>query len=326
MIPTLWGISVVCFLLIQFVPGGPVEEMIARVQGANAIRGASTTAKISPEEIQNIKAYYGFDKPMHVRYVSWLKNLLKLDMGVSYSYRKPVWDVISSKFPVSLFFGLTSFLLSYAVCIPLGIIKAVRNGSHFDTWSSVTIFVGYVVPGYALGILLITFLAGGQYLDLFPLSGLTGDEWDEYTLLGKILDVIYHGTLPMVCYMASEFAFLTLLTKNSLLEELHKDYLRTAQVKGATYMQAVWKHGLRNALIPVATRLSEIFTILFASALLIERVFDIDGMGLLFYNSIVGRDYNVVMGIIVLSSALAMFGRLFSDILMVIVDPRIHFD
>jgi microcin C transport system permease protein len=181
------------------------------------------------------------------------------------------------------------------------------------------------MPGYALGILLITFLGGGSFLDWFPISGIVSDNFEQLSLVGKILDFLHHMVLPLICYMASEFAFLTILMKNSLIDEIKKDYMRTAIVKGSTFNTAVWKHAFRNSLIPLATRVGEIFTIMFAGALLIERVFDIDGMGLLVFNSIVSRDYNVIMGIILLSSIMALLGRLFSDILYVIVDPRITF-
>lgn len=323
MVPTLLGISLICFLLIQMVPGGPVEEMIAKTQAAGNERGARVGGGLTAEEIQNIKVYFGFDKPIHVRYWEWVCKVAQFDLGYSYTYRKPVWDVISSKFPISLFFGIVSFFLAYLICIPLGVYKALWNRSWFDTISSIVIFSGYVMPGYALGILLIVFFAGGEYFNLFPLSGIISDNHEDFTGLGKVLDFLHHMVLPLICYMASEFAFLTLLMKNTLLDELGKDYMRTAQVKGASYQTAVWKHAMRNALIPLATRMSEIFTLLFTSALLIERVFDIDGMGLLFYNSMISRDYNVVMGLIFLSSGLAMVGRLFSDILYVWVDPRI---
>lgn len=325
MVPTVLGITVACFVLTQFVPGGPVEEMISRVRGLASEQGADAGRRISPEEVANIKAYFGFDKPVHERYFSWLGNVLRFDLGKSYTYREPVWDVIVARMPISLFFGLTSFLLSYAVCVPLGLRKAVRNGSTFDSLSSVGIFVGYVIPGYALGILLIIFFAGGSFFDWFPMGGIVSDDFEDYTAWSKVLDFLHHMALPMVCYMASEFAFLTLLMKNSLLEEIQKDYLRTALMKGSTFNRAVWRHALRNALIPIATRMSEIFTLMFAGALLIEKVFDIDGMGLLVYNSLVSRDYNVVMGIILITSILTLLGRLFADILYVVVDPRIRF-
>jgi microcin C transport system permease protein len=323
MIPTLFGISLVCFALIQFVPGGPVEEAISRMRQVGADKGMSSKT-ISPDEIANIKAYFGFDQPVHVRYVRWIGKVVQGDLGTSYAYQEPVIKVILSKMPISLFFGLTSFLLSYLVCVPLGMAKALRHHSLFDTFSSITIFTGYVIPGYALGIVLIVFLGGGSYLDFFPISGIVSDEFESLTLVGKALDFLHHMALPMVCYMMGEFAFLTMLMKNSLLEELGKDYMRTALVKGSSLKTAVRRHALRNALVPIATRASEIFTLMFAGSVLIERVFDIDGMGLLVYNSTVNRDYNVVLGVILLSSLMALIGRLFADFLYVVVDPRIR--
>jgi microcin C transport system permease protein len=324
MIPTLLGVTIAVFLLCQFVPGGPVEQVIARARAYSAAHGASQKT-ISPEEVANIKAYFGFDKPIHVRYLVWLGNLMRGDMGNSYVYHMPVWNVIVSKMPISLFFGLTSFVLSYLVSVPLGVVKAVKHHSAFDIATSTVVFAGYIIPGYALGILLILFLGGGSYLSWFPISGIVSDNFEELPAFAKLLDFLHHLCLPMICYMIGEFAFLTQLMKNSLLDELNKDYLRTALVKGVSFRAAVWKHGFRNALIPLATGSAELFTVMFAGALLIERVFDIDGMGLLFYNSIVGRDYNVVMGVIFMSSALAMLGRLFADILYVVFDPRIRF-
>lgn len=325
MIPTLFGITVACFFLIQLVPGGPVEQRIAQLRNLGGMQGTDASRTVSKEEIENIKAYFGFDKPMHIRYVTWLGNVCRANLGKSYTYEEPVWDVISSKFPISLFFGVTSFVLSYLVCIPLGLYKAIKHKSTFDAVSSMIVFTGYVIPGYALGILLIIFLGGGSFLNVFPISGVVSDNFEELSFIGKVGDFLHHMALPMICYMASEFAFLTMLMKNSLLEEMQKDYMRTALAKGASFRAAVWKHAFRNSLIPLATRLSEIFTLMFAGALLIERVFDIDGMGLLVYNSIVSRDYNVVMGIILLTSILTMFGRLFSDILYAVIDPRITF-
>jgi microcin C transport system permease protein len=324
MIPTMLGITVVCFLLCQFVPGGPVEQVISRLRAASSIHGASQKT-ISPEEVANIKAYLGFDKPIHVRYVIWLGKLLRFDLGNSYVYHKPVWDVILEKMPISLFFGLTSFILSYVVSIPLGVWKAIKHHSIFDMLTSAVVFGGYVIPGYALGILLIIFLGGGSYLAWFPISGVVSDNYEDLTTMGKLLDFLHHICLPMICYMIGEFAFLTQLMKNTLLDELNKEYVRTALVKGVSFRRAVWKHAFRNALIPLATSSADLFTVMFAGFALLEKVFDIDGMGLLFLNSVIGRDYNVVMGIIVISSVLTMFGRLFADILYVVFDPRIRF-
>lgn len=324
MIPTLFGITVVCFTLIQFVPGGPVEQAIANLQQASAERGVDSARGISPSEIENIKKYYGFDQPAWKRYFLWIGNIFTGDFGRSYTYRKPVLEVILERMPISLFFGLTSFFLSYSICIPLGLRKAMKHGSKFDTISSIAIFSGYVMPGYALGILLIIFFAGGSFLDWFPLRGIVSDDFDFLSFPAKVLDFLHHMFLPLICFMIGEFAFLTMLMKNSLLEEIGKDYIRTALTKGADEKTAVYKHALKNALIPIATRMSEIFTVMFAGALLIEKVFDIDGMGLLVWNSIVSRDYNVVMGIIFITSILTLFGRLFSDILYVLIDPRIR--
>jgi microcin C transport system permease protein len=325
MIPTLLGITVACFVLIQFVPGGPVERMISSVQALSSERGGSAKT-ISAEEIENIKAYFGFDQPAHVRYFRWLGNLLRFDLGSSYVYHLPVWQVIVSKMPVSLFFGLTSFVLSYLVSIPLGLAKAMRHGSSFDVVTSTLIFAGYIMPGFALGILLIIFFGGGSFLDWFPISGVVSDEFEYLSRPQQVLDFLHHMVLPLICYMIGQFAFLTLLVKNSVLEEMGRDYMRTALVKGLTPRKAVSRHALRNALIPLATGVGDIFTVMFAGALLIERVFDLDGMGLLFYNSIVGRDYNVVLGLIVLISLFTVLGRLFSDLLYVIVDPRVRLD
>ena len=325
MIPTLLGITILCFALTQLIPGGPVEQMISRIRSASAEQGLDASRTITEDEVQNIKAYFGFDKPAHIRYLKWLGNVLQMNLGDSYAYEEPVWDVIAGKFPISLFFGLTSFFISYLVCIPLGLAKAVKNNSAFDTLTSIIIFAGYVMPGYALGILLITFLGGGSFLDWFPISGMVSDNFESLTMPGKIWDFLHHMVLPLTCYMASEFAFLTMLMKNSVIDEIKKDYMRPAMVKGSTFNRAVFKHALRNSLIPLATRLSEIFTVMFASALLIEKIFDIDGMGLLIFNSIISNDYNVVMGVILLSSVMVLLGRLFSDILYVMVDPRIQF-
>lgn len=325
MVPTLLGISLACFILVQFVPGGPVEEMISKVRAYGSARGSNTKA-ISAEEINNIKAYFGFDQPAYVRYFTWLGNLCRGDFGNSYVYQMPVLKVIVDKMPISLFFGLVSFALSYLISIPLGVYKAMHHGSVFDGLTSALVFAGYVIPSYALGILLIIFLAGGSYLDWFPIGGIVSSDFESLSPWEKVLDFLHHMVLPLVCYLIAQFAFLTMLMKNSMLEEMGKDYVRTAMAKGLSFRRTMWKQVFRNGLIPIATGIGSIFALLFTSALFIERVFDIDGMGLLFYNSVLGRDYNVVLGIIVLSSFFTMLGRLFSDVVYVMIDPRIRFD
>ncbi len=325
MLPTLLGVSLICFTLIQFVPGGPVEEVISKVRAFESSRGA-VAKSISAEEIENIKAYFGFDKPAPIRYLEWLGNICRGDFGNSYVYQQPVLEVIASKIPISLFFGLTGFILAYSISIPLGVAKAKRHGSAFDITSSITIFAGYVIPGYALGILLIIFFAGGSYFDWFPLGGSVSDDFESLPPIGKALDFLHHAALPLVCFTIGDFAVLTMLMKNSLLDELNKDYIRTAMAKGLSFSAAVRRQAFRNALIPVATGLGSVLAVMFATSMLVERVFDIDGTGLLFYNSILGRDYNVVLGLIVITSLIAMLGRLLSDIVYVLIDPRIRFD
>ncbi len=326
MIPTLLGITLVVFTLIQLVPGGPVEELISQVRAAAAQQGAGSrdVARLSEQEMENIRAYFGFDKPAPVRYATWLGKVVRGDFGESYVYKKPVGEVIVSKFPVSLTFGITSFVLSYLVCIPLGFYKAIHHRGWFDNVTSILVLVGYVLPGYAVGILLILYF--GSYLDWFPITGFVSDHFEQMGFGEKVMDIAHHMTLPLVAYMLGQFAVLTMLMKNSLLEELNKEYLRTALVKGLPFEVAAFKHALRNALIPLATGIGEIFTLMFASSLLIERVFDLDGMGKLFYDSMVGRDYNVVLALIFILSLLTMLGRLLSDLSYVVINPRIKFD
>ncbi len=324
-IPTLLGVTIAVFSLTQFVPGGPVEEMISKVRGQQAASGRGVK-QITAEEIDNIKAYFGFDRPIHERYLRWLGNVVKGDLGHSFIYQKPVTQVVFERFPVSIFFGLSSLIIAYAVSIPLGLFKAVRHGSRFDSLSSILVLAANVIPGWALGIFLLILLGGGSFLDLFPLGGLVSDNFEFLDLLGKLRDFLWHVTLPLFCWVIGSFAFLTLLMKNTMLEELNRDYVRTELAKGTPYPRVVGKFALRNALIPLATGFGGLFTVMFAGALLIERVFDIDGMGLLFFNSIVGRDYNVVLGLILLSGTMDMLGRLFSDVMLGVVDPRIRLD
>jgi len=328
MIPTLIGITVVCFLIMQMVPGGPVEQAIqkmklaAQTEGGVADSGTLQTA-ISKEELENIKRYYGFDQPVMVRYWNWLRKLARLDLGTSYIYEKPVLEVIASRIPISLTFGLTGLFLTYLVCIPLGIQKALRHGEPFDHWSSVLIFLGYSVPAFALAVILIVLFGGGSFLNLFPVAGVISDNFEELSLLGKIIDYLHHMFLPLVCYTIGGFASLTLLMKNSLMEQLNQDYIRTALAKGLSYQQAVFRHGLRNALIPIATNIGMIIGVVLSGALLIETVFTIDGMGLLGYQAIVNRDYPVALGLTVISSVLMLVGRVISDFCLMLVDPRV---
>jgi microcin C transport system permease protein len=331
-IPTFIGITLAVFLVMQFVPGGPVERQIMRYQMAAMAQGGETAAAsgrgsnaLPEEQIEEIRRYYGFDKPVHVRYARWLWNVVHLDLGTSYIYQDPVWDVIRARFPVSIFLGLTGFLLSYLVCVPLGVAKAVRHGSRFDFVSSVIVFLGYAVPGWALGTALLVLFGGGSFWSLFPLGGFRPDNWEYLSLWGKITGQLHHMALPVFCYMVGAFATQTILTKNSLMENLGQDYVRTAFAKGLSERRVIFVHALRNSLIPLVTGLGNAISLVLAGSFLIERVFNIDGMGYLGYTAILQRDYPVALGILVISSVLMLVGNILSDIIYAVVDPRIRF-
>jgi microcin C transport system permease protein len=330
-IPTFIGITLAVFVVMHFVPGGPIERQIMAYKMAIAGEGGaggSTVGfgtEIPPEALEELRRFYGFDKPVHIRYLNWLVNVVKLDLGTSYVYQDPVWDVIKSRFPVSIFLGLTGFLLSYIICVPLGVMKAIRHHSHFDVISSVVIFLGYSVPGWALGTALLVLFGGGSFWSVFPLGGFRPSNWQYLSLGEKIVGQAYHMVLPVFCYMVGSFATLTILTKNSLLENLGQDYVRTAFAKGLTERRVIFVHALRNSLIPIATGLGHVFSLILAGSFLIERVFNIDGMGYLGYTSILQRDYPVALGILVISSLLMLVGNILSDIIYAIVDPRIRF-
>jgi microcin C transport system permease protein len=325
MLPTLLGITLVCFLIMQMTPGGPVEQAIQRMKHASrgAAGGVNLQATMTREELANIKKYYGFDKPVLTRYSLWLGKLLRGDLGISYTYQKPVLNLVIERLPVSLTFGLAGLFLTYLICIPLGIRKALEHGSQFDNLSSILIFLGYSIPAFALGLALIVLFGGGSFWKIFPISGIVSDNFEDLSLLGKVFDYLEHMFLPILCYTIGGFATLTLLMKNSLLDQLSQDYIRTALAKGLTYHQAVFKHALRNALIPIATNIGMIIGVILSGSLLIETVFTIDGIGLLSYQSIVNRDYPVALGLIVISSVLMLAGRMISDFCLTLVDPRI---
>ncbi|MEQ1910075.1 MAG: ABC transporter permease subunit [Vicinamibacterales bacterium] len=332
-IPTFIGITLAVFVVMQFVPGGPVERQIMRYQMASMTQGGGGGISVSgrgsnalPEEqIEEIRRYYGFDKPIHIRYGKWLWNVLHLDLGTSYIYQDPVWDVIKSRFPISIFLGLTGFILSYIVCIPLGVVKAVRHGSRFDFFSSVLVFLGYAVPGWALGTALLVLFGGGSFWNLFPLGGFRPDNWEYLSAWGKLTGQLHHMALPVFCYMVGAFATETILTKNSLMENLGQDYVRTAFAKGLSERRVIFVHALRNSLIPLVTGLGNAISLILAGSFLIERVFNIDGMGYLGYTAILQRDYPVALGILVIGSLLMLVGNILSDIIYALVDPRIRF-
>jgi microcin C transport system permease protein len=328
-IPTFIGITLAVFLVMHFVPGGPVERQIMRYKMAMVTEagasGRASTLDVPADAVEEMKRFYGFDKPVHVRYALWLWNVLHLDLGRSYIYQDPVWDVIKSRFPISIFLGLTGFILSYVVCVPLGVFKAIRHGSRFDFISSLLVFLGYSTPGWALGTALLVLFGGGSFWNLFPLGGFRPDNWEYLGFFEKIAAQIHYMFLPVVCYMIESFATLTILTKNSLMETLGQDYVRTAFAKGLGERRVIFVHALRNSLIPIVTGLGHVVSLILAGSFLIEKVFNIDGMGYLGYTSVLQRDYPVALGILVISSLLLLVGNILSDIIYVIVDPRIRF-
>lgn len=330
-IPTFIGITVVSFVVMHFVPGGPIERQIMAYKMSMAQDGGggggigNFGTEISPEAVEQMKKFYGFDKPVLVRYGLWLWNVVHLDLGTSYLYQDPVWEVIRSRFPISIFLGLTGFLLSYLVCVPLGVFKAVRHGSRFDVVSSALVFLGYATPGWALGTALLVAFGGGSLWSLFPLGGFRPDDWEYLSVWGKITGQAHHMFLPVLCYMVGSFATQTILTKNSLMETLGQDYVRTAFAKGLSERRVIFVHALRNSLIPLVTGFGHVISLVLAGSFLIERVFNIDGMGYLGYNAILQRDYPVALGILVLGSVLMLIGNILSDLIYAVVDPRIRF-
>lgn len=323
-IPTFLGITLVTFVIINTAPGGPIEQKLQKIRMGGGEGGRGTG--ISQEVLDGLAKQYGFDKPMHVRYLIWLKNITHLDFGESFSYQEPAIDVIVSKFPVSLQFGIASLILTYIVCIPLGVKKAINAGGTFDQVSGLILYFMFAIPPLVLGIFLIVWFAGGSYFNWFPIGGIKSDDvYDTLTLGGKIWDRIYHFILPLICYVMGGFTELTMLVRNSMLDVIRSDYVRTARSKGIADNKVYFKHALRNALIPVVTGLGGFLRVFLAGSLIVENIFNLDGIGLLSYQSILSRDYNVIMGITFISAMLLLVGNIMSDFIYVMVDPRIDF-
>lgn len=330
MVPTFFGITVFCFVLCQFVPGGPVEQLMMQMRGVGGAGGGGDMGggAITPELREAIKARFHLNEPIHVRYKIWLVDDRMGMAAKSWKYsNRTVWELIRDRFPVSLTFGITGFLLTYLVCIPLGIAKALRNGTVFDAGTSVLVFVLYAIPAFAFGMILKMLLCGttDAFWNIFPLGGFRSEGWEQFTFWAKVRDQAHHMFLPVLCYMIGNFAVLTLLMKNSLLDQIGQDYVRTVLAKGGTMKRAIWGHAVRNAIVPIATGIGGILSIMFAGSVLIEQVFEIRGIGLLSIDAIVARDYMVFMGIVALTSLLALLGRILSDFCYVLIDPRINF-
>lgn len=334
-IPTFFGITLVCFALIHTVPGGPVDEKLRAMRsmdgggesGAGAGPAGAGPSAVSEQYREQIVKYYGFDRPVIERYFKWVFTD-RLGMRME-SYKFPemtAWQLIKSRIPVSLWFGITGFILSYIVCIPLGVAKTLKHGTRFDLWSSVIVFIGYALPAFAVGMVLKMLLCGtaDNLWNVFPPGGFQSADYAELTAWGKTADRMRHMVLPVFCYVMGNFAVLTIMMKNSLMDQISSDYVRTVIAKGATRGYAIWRHAFRNALIPIATGFGGILTVMFAGSVIIERVFEIPGMGMLSLDAIEGRDYPVFMGMLALTSILGLAGQLVSDCCYVLIDPRIR--
>jgi microcin C transport system permease protein len=335
-IPTFIGITLVVSGLIQFVPGGPVEQRMMQMrsigeggEGGAAGVSADASARLTEEYRRELEKRFRFDQPFHVRYWHWLvTDRLGMRMESYLFTGNTAWQLIRSRLAVSLIFGITGFLLSYMICIPLGIAKALRNGTGFDFTSSILVFTGYAIPTVALGMLLRALFTGviEDFPALLPLGGFQSEHYQELSCFGRLLDRARHMALPLTCYVAGNFAVLTMLMKNTLLDQISRDYVRTVFAKGGDRKRAVWGHALRNAMIPIATGFGGIMTVMFAGSVIIERIFEIPGMGRLSLDAITGRDYAVFMGILSLTSILGLIGNILSDFCYVLIDPRITFD
>jgi len=335
MIPTLFGVMLLTFLVTQFVPGGPVEQLMSEMEGlgkGGEVSTASTSlyrgdSGLDATRVEQLKKLYGFDKPPLTRFLGMMKNYLVFDFGSSYYYHQSVVDLVISRMPVSMSLGLWSFIIVYGVCIPLGISKAVHDGSRFDVLSSAAILIGYAIPGFVLAIVLIVLFGGGSFWNIFPLRGIVSDGWSEMSLIKKILDYLWHMVLPITSGAVGSLAVMTMLTKNSFLEEIRKQYVLTARAKGLSEQQVLYKHVFRNGIIPIITGFPGYFIgAFFTGSLLIETIFSLDGMGLLAYQSVLNRDYPVVLGTLYFFTIIGLFSRLLSDLSYVVVDPRISFD
>jgi microcin C transport system permease protein len=333
MVPTLFGVLLLTFAVIQFVPGGPVEQMVSQLQGrdtggegaAAAGSGYRGRQGVDAARIAEIKTLYGFDKPPTERFWMMLKQFAQFDLGKSFFYPKGVWSLIKEKLPVSISLGLWTFFLSYLVSVPLGIAKAVRAGTRFDTLTSLLVLVGYAIPGFVLGVALLV-IFGGQ-LQWFPLRGLTSSNWEQLSWGAKVVDYLWHIALPVTASVLGSFAVITMLTKNAFLEEIRKQYVLTARAKGLSENRVLYRHVMRNALIPLVTGFPAAFIgAFFTGSLLIETLFSLDGLGLLSYEAVIRRDYPVVLGTLYLFTLIGLVTKLISDLCYLWVDPRVKFD
>ena len=336
MIPTLFGILLITFIIIQFVPGGPVEQMVAQLQGRDAAGSGEGPAAsqggyrgrqgVDAARVEEIKKLYGFDKPAPERFVQMLGQFARFDLGKSFFHNKDVWQLIKEKLPVSISLGMWTFLFTYLISVPLGIAKAVRAGTAFDTSTTFIVLLGYAIPSFVLGVVLLVYFAGGTFMQWFPLRGITSSNWEELGFFAKITDYLWHITLPVTAMVVGSFAVITIMTKNSVLEEIRKQYVLTARAKGLAERDVMWRHVFRNSLIPIMTGFPAAFVgAFFGSSLLIETLFSLDGLGLLSYESVIRRDYPVVFGTLFMFTIIGLFTTLLRDLSYLWVDPRVRY-
>jgi microcin C transport system permease protein len=330
-LPTLFGVLLLTFAVTQFVPGGPVEQLVSQLKSGDGAGDRSTSGSkqgqksLDAKDLEELKKLYGFDKPAPERFWLMLKSYANFDLGKSFFHHKDVWQLVKEKLPVSISLGLWTFFLSYLISVPLGIAKAVRAGSRFDFWTSLVVLVGYAIPGFVLGVALLV-IFGGQ-LQWFPLRGLVSSNFETLTWGAKVADYLWHICLPITASVLGSFAVITILTKNSFLEEIRKQYVLTARAKGLTERRILWGHVLRNAMIPIVTGFPAAFIgAFFTGSLLIETLFSLDGLGLLSYDSVIRRDYPVVLGTLYLFTLIGLLTKLVSDLCYVWVDPRVKFE
>ncbi len=335
MIPTLFGVLLITFIVTQFVPGGPVEQLVHQLQHGGQ-RGGEASAGVEglyrgaqgldEELLAEIRAFYGFDKPVHERFFELVGNYLSFDLGESYFQHQSVLGLMADKLPVSISLGMWTFLLTYLISVPLGVRKAVRDGTPFDVWTTTLLLIGYAIPGFVLGLFLLVLFGGGSFWDLFPLRGLVSDHWEELSWPERIADYLWHMVLPVTSMVLGNLALMALLTKNSFLEEIRKHYVLTARAKGLSETQVLYGHVFRNAVIPLVTGFPAAFIgAFFTGSILIETLFSLDGLGLLSYEAVLQRDYPVVLGTLYIYTLLGLVAKLLTDLCYAWVDPRIQF-